>query len=115
GLITASYQTANPAKKWQFDYTLQINGGGRLPDPDASKPLWATTFKPYVINHMQVSKYFKSWSVYLGAENLFNFTQQNPIVDAENPFGDNFDATMIWGPVHGRTIYAGIRWNLFRD
>lgn len=115
GLITASYQTANPAKRWQFDYTLQINGGGRLPDPDPSKPLWAATFKPYVINHMQVSKYFKSWSVYLGAENLFNFTQQNPIVDAENPFGDNFDATMIWGPVHGRTIYAGIRWNLFRN
>jgi hypothetical protein len=28
---------------------------------------------------------------------------------AENPFGNNFDATRIWGPVMGRKFYAGIR------
>lgn len=29
GLLTASYQT--PLGLWQFDVTLQLNGGGRMP------------------------------------------------------------------------------------
>jgi hypothetical protein len=40
--------------------------------------------------------------------------QSHPIIDAGNPRGDNFDATMIWGPVHGRKIYAGLRFNIDR-
>ena len=31
GLLTASYQT--PLGLWQFDVTLQLNGGGRMPAP----------------------------------------------------------------------------------
>ena len=112
GLFTASYQTKNYLKRWQFDYTLQLNGSGRLPSPSVDNPLWEETFKPFTVTHLQISKFFKNWSVYVGAENLFNFTQPNPIVDAANPFGENFDATMVWGPVHGRSIYAGLRWNL---
>ena len=53
--------------------------------------------------------------VYVGAENLFNYKQPNPIIDASNPRGDNFDGSMVWGPVHGRKIYAGIRFNISRD
>ena len=32
GLLTASYKT--PLGKWQFDGTLQLNGGGRMPTPE---------------------------------------------------------------------------------
>ena len=46
------------------------------------------------------------------AENIANYTQLNPIIDAGNPFGDDFDASLIWGPVMGRTIYLGIRYSL---
>jgi len=112
GLITASYQT--PLKKWQFDLTAQFNGGGRLPKPDSKNPLWDSEFKPFSLWSAQITKYFKTWSIYIGSENLFNFTQSNPIIDAGNPRGDNFDATMIWGPVHGRKIYAGLRYNIDR-
>jgi len=112
GLITASYQT--PLKKWQYDLTAQFNGGGRLPASDLSNPLWDSEFKPFTIWNAQITKYFRTWSIYLGSENLFNFTQSNPIIDAGNPRGDNFDAAMIWGPVHGRKIYAGIRFNIDR-
>ena len=104
-LITASYQT--PLKKWQFDFTAQFNGGGRLPDNLIDKE-----FKPYTVLNAQITKYFRTWSVYLGSENINNFVQKNPIIDAANPFSDNFDATMIWGPVHGRKIYLGFRWAL---
>ena len=43
---------------------------------------------------------------------MTNFTQKNPIIDVTDPFGDNFDATMIWGPVHGYKVYIGMRWAL---
>ena len=112
GLITASYQT--PLRKWQFDATTQFNGGGRMPTPDAMNPLWDTRFNPFTIVNCQITKFFRNASVYLGAENLFDFRQQNPIIDVAHPGGENFDATMIWGPVHGRKIFAGIRYDLPR-
>ncbi|MCD8177329.1 MAG: TonB-dependent receptor [Tannerellaceae bacterium] len=113
GLVTASYQT--PLKKWQFDLTGQLNGGGRMPKPDATNPLWDNRFKAFTIWNAQVTKYFRTWSVYLGAENMFDFKQKNPIIAYDEPRGDNFDGTMVWGPVHGRKFYAGIRFNLSRD
>lgn len=112
-LISASYQT--PHRKWQFDVTSQFNGGGRLPDPDAVNPLWEREFKPFTILNAQVTKYFRTWSMYVGAENLTNFVQKVPIVDAVNPFGNNFDASMVWGPVQGTRVYVGLKWSIDRD
>ena len=112
GLLTASYQT--PLKKWQFDLTGQFNGGGRMPAPDAQNPLWKPDFKAYTVVNAQITKYFRRWSVYVGAENLFDYKQPHPIIDAANPRGDNFDGSMVWGPVHGRKIYAGLRFNISR-
>lgn len=107
-LATASYQT--PLKKWQYDFTAQFNGGGRMPDPDPVNPLWNTEFPNYTILNAQITKYFRTWSIYLGSENITNFVQENPIIDVANPFSDNFDATNIWGPTHGRKFYVGLRW-----
>ena len=112
-LATASYQT--PLKKWQFDLTGQFNGGGRMPTPDATNPLWKPNFNAYTVVNAQITKYFRRWSVYVGAENLFDYKQSHPLIDAENPRGDNFDGSMVWGPVHGRKIYAGLRFNISRD
>lgn len=112
-LITASYQT--PFKKLQFDFTTQLSGGGRMPDPDIANPLWQKEFAPHAIMNVQITKYFRTWSVYLGSENITDFTQENPIIDVANPTSNNFDASMIWGPTHGRKIYLGLRWALNRD
>lgn len=109
-LLTMSYFTK--FRKWQFDYTIQANGGGRLARPDNANPLWDKEFKPYLINNAQITRNFKNWSIYLGGENIFNYTQSNPIINVANPFSANFDATMIYAPTHGRKIYAGFRWNL---
>ena len=112
-LITASYQT--PLKKWQFDYTAQFSGGGRLPDPDVVNPLWSKTYEAYTLMNAQVTKYFRTWSVYVGSENLTSFVQENPIVDVQNPMSNDFDAAMVWGPIHGRKLYVGLRWAIDRD
>jgi len=113
GLATASYTT--PLKKWQFDFTSQFNGGGRLPDPDEVNPLWKREFGDYTIINSQLTKYFRTWSVYAGVENLTGFVQENPIIDVANPFSVDFDATNIWGPTHGRKFYVGFRWSWDRN
>jgi len=106
GLFTASYQT--PLKKWQIDFTTQLNGGGRMPDGSN----WDSEFDAYTLVNAQVTKYFRKWSIYVGGENLTNFTMENPIVDASNPWGSDFDASMVWGPVHGISIYGGLRFSI---
>lgn len=115
GLVTASYQT--PLGLWQFDATLQLNGGGRMPksyELADGTPSWEARYGGFEQVSAQVTRYFRRWSIYIGGENLTNFKQKNPIVDAANPWGDNFDSTMIWGPVHGAKGYIGIRFNLAR-
>ena len=113
GLLTASYQT--PLKKWQFDVTSQFNGGGRMPEASKSNPLWNSEFKAYTVVNAQITKYFRQWSVYVGGENLFDYTQDMPVIDAMNPRGENFDSSMIYGPVHGRKLYVGVRFNIGRE
>ncbi len=112
GLITTSYQT--PLKKWQFDFTAQFNGGGRMPDPDKENPLWSERFDWYPQLLAQVTYYFKTWSIYVGAENMTNFKQKNPIIAADDPYGADFDASMAWGPITGAKAYIGFRWSLDR-
>lgn len=110
GMLSASYFTK--LKKWQFDLTAQFNGPGRMPDADVSNPLWENTYPAFTGLNAQITKNFRRWSIYLGGENLLNYKQKNPIIAAGDPWGNNFDATMVWGPVHGRKLYGGIRFNL---
>lgn len=100
---------------WQVDASLAINGGGRMPKPyelgDGSLS-WNKTYKTFPQLNIQVTRNFRHWSVYLGGENLTGYRQKMPIIDAANPWGSNFDATMIYAPIHGPMVYAGFRFNL---
>ncbi len=118
GLITMSYQT--PLKTWQFDITAQFNGYGRMPIgfsiPSNSKQYYT---QDGVVYHKwypqllgQITKYWRSCSLYLGAENMTNFTQDNPIVSAADPTLPDFDGSMVWAPIQGWKIYIGFRWSL---
>ena len=137
GIITTSYQT--PLKTWQFDLTAQFNGEGRMPDgftiPEGSQQY--RMHNGYIYHKWypqllgQITKFFRTWSIYLGAENMTNFTQDNPIkgerleVRGErreakgggfvDPYSTNYDASMIWAPIHGWKMYIGFRWALERE
>ena len=116
GLVTLNYTVGE--KKWMFDYTVQFNGGGRiarypLENQEAVNMLSDYfKFSPYTVMNAQVTKYFKQWNIYAGAENLGDFRQKNPVEGSDNPFATGFDATNVWGPVMGRRIYVGLRFNL---
>ncbi len=112
GLITFSYSTR--FDKWNFDLTSQFNGKSRLPITENLDEKYQTDdFSPsYNIFHMQVTRKFKYWDIYAGAENLTDFRQKNTIIAADEPFGDSFDTSMIWGPIVGRIIYMGLRFTI---
>ena len=98
---------------WQFDATLAINGSGRMPKPyilSDGQLSWPETYKTFPQLNAQITRNFRHWAVYVGGENLTGFRQKTPIIDAANPWGDNFDATMIYGPIHGPMVYAGFRY-----
>ena len=112
GLLTASYKPW--LGKWQLDATLQLNGGGRMPRPYTTAdgcPSWDERYSGYEQLSAQVTRFFRYWSIYAGGENLTNFRQKKPIIAAGDPWGTDFDSTMIWGPVHGPVYYVGIRLN----
>ena len=104
GVITTSYQT--PLKKWQFDVTAQFNGVSRVPDGFEQPFTW------YPQLMAQITKYFRTCSLYLGAENMTNFRQDPSIVDSFHPFGADFDASMVCGPTTGWKVYLGFRYDL---
>jgi hypothetical protein len=98
--------------KWNVDYTLVWNGSARIPElnqhPDEYKRELASN--SFFVHHAQVKwTATKNWEAYIGTENLFNFQQPNPIVSSDDPFNEFFDASLIWGPIFGRMIYGGFR------
>ena len=50
--------------------------------------------------------------MYFGVKNLTNLKQKNPILASDNPFGENFDSTIIYGPIFGRMLYSGLRFKI---
>ncbi len=113
GLVSASYKTTLGI--WQFDATLQLNGGGRMPTPytiSNGTASWDERFSPYEQLNVQITRWFRHFSIYLGGENLTNVMQKNPIIGADNPWSKTFEPTMIWGPMEGRMFYIGLRINI---
>lgn len=112
GLINISFATN--LKKWQFDLTAQLNGKSRIPNTSENPVQYQMeTMSPsYTLLNAQITKYFKRFELYIGGENLTNYKQKNPILAADNPFGEYFDSSMIWGPINGIKIYAGIRFHI---
>jgi hypothetical protein len=106
GLINLSYATK--FKKWLFDCTAQLNGPTRIPSLTGYTTV-ATESPSYPVLFAQITKNTKRLDFYVGAENILNYKQKNPIINAEDPFVKGFDASLIWGPLMGRVIYAGVR------
>lgn len=109
GFINVAYHTRN--KKWEFDATASVFGASRLPVTQLDSVTFTTDnySKVYPQVSAQITYKHKKWDIYIGGENLTNYRQHHPIIDAENPFGTYFDATRIWAPVMGINIYAGFR------
>ena len=98
--------------QWRFDFTYNWIGKQRLPLHSGQSSLKG--YSPsYVLMNTQLTRVFsEKFDIYLGAENLGSYTQNNPILGNENPFGTNFDSTLIYAPINGAMIYLGLRLKL---
>ena len=126
GVLNLQYATN--LNKWIFDFTASLNGSCRvynfmenLKDEDG-RLLYENGRTPvYPLLYAQITRRFKGWDVYLGAENLTNFRQKNQILgsvkDADgyvNAFQPSFDASCVWGPLMGIKAHIGFRFTLWK-
>lgn len=112
-LFTAGYSPMMGL--WQFDVTCAVNGSGRMPTPyttSTGELSWNRRFKAFPQLNAQITRNFRHWSVYIGGENLTGYRQPHPIINASNPWGADFDATMVYGPLQGAMVYCGFRYNI---
>ncbi|MFT4543836.1 MAG: outer membrane receptor for ferrienterochelin and colicins [Bacteroidia bacterium] len=111
-LTTFSYATN--FNKWQFDLSIHVHGPARIPST-ATNPLeyqLASQSPWHATINAQITKRFKWFELYAGAENLTNFRQKNPIIAANDPYGEFFDASLVWGATMGINPYLGLRYKL---
>ncbi len=113
--INIGYTTDDDS--WAFDFTANRIGSGRLPNTSQNPVEYRLPdeFDAYFLFMGQITKKFKDFEIYVGGENLGDYTQKNPILAWQEPFGKYFDSSIIWAPVMGRKVYAGIRLTLFND
>ncbi len=68
--------------------------------------------KWYTIQNLKVAKGLNhNLTIYGGVKNLLNWTQPSPLIDPENPFGENFDTIYAYGPLQPRRFYMGLKWH----
>lgn len=110
--VNLAYETRN---KWKFDGTFNWQGQKRLPST-IENPLEyqrAAESPSFILVNAQISKSWKEkFDIYLGVNNLLDFKQNDPIIAADQPFSEYFDASMIWGPIFGRNVYLGLRFRI---
>lgn len=126
GVLNLQYATN--LNKWIFDFTASLNGSCRvynfmedLKDEDGNLLYKNGRTPVYPLLYAQVTRRFKGWDVYLGAENLTNFRQKGVILGSVkdgngyvNAYQPSFDASCVWGPLMGIKAHIGFRFTLWK-
>ncbi len=108
--LNLAYETESA---WYFDATVNYQGSKRIPNTTSNPDEYRlpTRSPGYVVVNTQFRKNWNdAFDIYLGAENIMNYRQPNPILASDNPFGAYFDSSLTWGPVFGRNVYLGVNY-----
>jgi len=111
------YEThiAEKGKQWKFDYTFNWLGKQQLPNTVTNPPSdRLPEFSPsFAVMNMQITRTFSStFEMYIGGENIGNYRQNKAILGNDDPFGPNFDTSIVYAPVFGQMYYAGLRFKI---
>lgn len=110
GLFTASWKPG--LGLWQFDVNVSLTGKARLEYAPKSYDDDAYEYSPvFATANLQVTRWFRQWSVYAGVENLTGYKQKDPVRNGSYVWytGNRFDNTQVWGPTMGQMVYVGVR------
>lgn len=99
-------------ERWQVDVTFCINGAGRLPAVVGEEE---RTYPAYPSLNMQLTRRYRHWSLYVGGENITNYRQKAPVLSISTPESPQYDPALVYGPIRGLMIYAGVRLNFWKD
>lgn len=102
-------------RQWKFDYTVNWLGKQQLPYTASNPtPDQMPEFSPsFAVMNAQITRTFSStFEMYVGGENIGNYRQDKAILGADNPFGPNFDTSIVYAPVFGQMYYAGLRFKI---
>ncbi len=102
-------------QNWKLDATIHWVGSQKLPfagsNPSKDRlPEFSNSFSTITIQATLV--FSKTLEFYFGAENLTNIRQDKAILGADNPFGSNFDASIVFQPIFGQAFYGGMRFKI---
>lgn len=102
------------SKKFHFDMNIHWYGNQRLPNTQSNpvefqRPDFSET---YTVVNAQFTYNLKKFELYAGCENILDFRQQRPIISWQDPFGQYFDTSSVWGPTRGRELYIGLRFRI---
>ena len=112
GYITKAKENGS---QWRADYTLHALGKQRLPNTTNNPMEYQLgEYSPsFSLMNAQLTRVFSDkFEIYIGGENLTDYVQDRPVLSAGDPFGPNFDTTIIYGPTMGRMFYTGFRYKL---
>jgi outer membrane receptor for ferrienterochelin and colicins len=111
-LSTFSYKPLT--EKFHIDLNMHWYGEQRLPNTQSNPTEFRRPdfSKPYTVLNAQFTYSFRSFEVYAGCENIFDFRQLQPILSWQNPFSPYFDTSSVWGPTRGRELYMGLRFRI---
>ncbi|WP_439553529.1 TonB-dependent receptor plug domain-containing protein [Flavobacterium macrobrachii] len=102
-------------QQWKFDYTFNWLGKQQLPNtatnPESDR---LPNFSPsFGVMNAQITRTFSStFEMYVGGENIGNYRQSKAVLGSDNPFGPNFDTSIVYAPVFGQMYYAGLRFKI---
>ena len=108
--IEASTNEKENGSKWKFDFTYNWIGTQRLPSHTELVDFNGNSPSYSLVNSQITRVLSNKLDVYIGGENIGSYTQNNPIV-GDDPFGADFDTSLIYAPIHGALIYVGLRFN----
>jgi len=115
GNVEYATHIVEKGKQWRFDFTWNWLGKQQLPNT-ATNPHHdrLPNFSPsFSTMNAQITRTFSStFEIYVGGENIGNYTQHKAVLGAENPFGPTFDTSIVYAPVFGQMYYAGLRFKI---
>lgn len=109
--IEASTNENENGSKWKLDFTYNWIGNQRLPSHTSLIDFKGSSPSYNLINSQITRVFSNKFEIYIGGENIGGYTQKNPVLGGDDPFGTNFDTSLIYAPIHGALFYVGLRFN----